>query len=170
MDVVSRRSDRAVFTIRDDFDQARCTDRYIDVDKKATGDGDGGSVPTSSAAPEFWGAPGGTTAPAPAPALAALVALAALAAPAGPTISLSAQGTSSSVQITFLVFGECAETQPFLRRRPTRPHTPSGNVVCPVDWTHPVLYSTLLSWRGSIGGLTRHDRGGEDNNWARAPA
>ena len=77
MDVVSRRSDRAVFTIRDDFDQARCTDRYIDVDKKATGDGDGGSVPTSSAAPEFWGAPGGTTAPAPVPALAALAALAA---------------------------------------------------------------------------------------------
>jgi hypothetical protein len=75
-----------------------------------------------------------------------------------------------SVQITFLVFGECAETQPFLRRRPTRPHTPSGNVECPVDWTHPVLHSTLLSWRGSIGGLTRHDRGGEANNWARAPA
>jgi hypothetical protein len=94
VDVVSRRSDRAVFTIRDDFDQARCTDRYIDVDNKATGDGDGGSVPTSSAAPEFWGAPGGTTAPAPVPALAAL------AAPAGPTISLSAQGTSSSVHVT----------------------------------------------------------------------
>ena len=71
---------------------------------------------------------------------------------------------------TFLVFGESAETRPFLRRRPTRPHTPSGNVECPVDWTHPVLHSTLLSWRGSIGGLTRHDRGGEDNNWARAPA
>ena len=53
-----------------------------------------------------------------------------------------------SVQITFLVFGECAETQPFLRRRPTRPHTPSGNVECPVDWTHPVLYSTLLYSRG----------------------
>jgi hypothetical protein len=158
VDVVSRRSDRAVVAIRDDFDQARCTDRYIDVDNKATEDGDGGSVPTSSAAPEFWGAPGGTTAPAPAlaPALAPapVPALAALAAPAGPTISLSAQGTSSSVQITFLVFGECAETQPFLRRRPTRPHTPSGNVECPVDWTHPVLHSTLLSWRGSIGGLT----------------
>ena len=71
---------------------------------------------------------------------------------------------------TFLVFGECAETQPFLRRRPTRPHTHSGNVECPVDWTHPVLYSSLLSWRGSIDGLTRHDRGGEANNWARAPA
>ena len=158
MDVVSRRSDRAVFTIRDDFDQARCTDRYIDVDKKATGDGDGGSVPTSSAAPEFWGAPGGTTAPAPVPALAAL---AALAAPAGPTISLSAQGTSSSVQITFLVFGECAETQPFLRRRPTRPHTSSGNVECPVDWTHPVLYSTLVARVHRWIDLTRPRRRGQ---------
>ncbi len=36
------------------------------------------------------------------------------------------QGTSDSVQITFLVFGECAETRPFVGRRPTRPHTPSG--------------------------------------------
>jgi len=80
------------------------------------------------------------------------------------------QGTSDSVQITFLVYGECAETRPFVGRRPTRPHTHSGNVECPVDWTHPVLYSSLLSWRGSIDGLTRHDRGGEANNWARAPA
>ena len=46
---------------------------------------------------------------------------------------------------TFLVFGESAETRPLLRRRPTRPHTPSGNVECPVDWTHPVLYSTLVA-------------------------
>mmetsp|Transcript_12760 Transcript_12760/g.36511 ORF Transcript_12760/g.36511 Transcript_12760/m.36511 type:complete len:159 (-) Transcript_12760:1745-2221(-) len=49
------------------------------------------------------------------------------------------QGTSDSVQITFLVYGECAETRPFVGRRPTRPHTHSGNVECPVDWTHPVL-------------------------------
>ena len=48
MDVVSRRSDRAVVTIRDDFDQARCTDRYIDVDDKATGDGDGVSSSSST--------------------------------------------------------------------------------------------------------------------------
>ena len=55
---------------------------------------------------------------------------------------------------TFLVFGESAETRPSSSARST------GRT----------RYSTLLSWRGSIGGLTRHDRGGEDNNWARAPA
>jgi surface protein len=35
VEVVSRRSDRAVVTIRNDFDQARCTDRYIDVNENA---------------------------------------------------------------------------------------------------------------------------------------
>ena len=61
---------------------------------------------------------------------------------------------------TFLVFGESAETRPFLRRRPTRPHTPSGNVECPVDWTHPVLYVTGLDMSVvSSGPLTGPDQG-----------
>jgi hypothetical protein len=62
---------------------------------------------------------------------------------------------------TFLVFGESAETRPFLRRRPTHPHTPSGNVECPVDWTHPVLYSTLVARVHRWIDLTRPRRRGE---------
>ena len=254
VDVMSRRSDRAVVTIRNDFDQARCTDHYIDVDDKdtckggrgarraervrlgrlpaewtikpanGTEDGDGGecfniisrdravgcfrylsahancerrhlrlsrrddgsslqrwrfvgvggvtptpssslpddscaatrqgncgvcceakfkerdgsflddrscvktkqypqcgfevapgdkpiSPPSPSAAPGPAPMPAPATAPMPAPAPAPMPAH---AAHAGPTIAASAQVTSGSVQITFLVFGECAETQSFV--------------------------------------------------------
>ena len=77
------------------------------------------SPPSPSAAPGPAPAPASATVPAPATALApapmpAPAALAAPAAPAGPTIAASGQVTSGSVQITFLVFGECAETQSFV--------------------------------------------------------